>query len=60
MMQKTIDEAINETADKLLKVLNESGLPLAVIKLILNNMLLSIQQIPQVPTESEEAKDAEN
>ena len=60
MMQKTIDEAINETADKLLKVLNESGLPLAVIKLILNNMLLSIQQIPQVPTESEEAKDAKN
>lgn len=58
-MEKTIDQAINETAEKLLAVLNESGLPLAVIKLILTNLSLSIHQAPPAPT-TEEASDAEN
>lgn len=59
-MEKTIDQAINETAEKLLAVLNESGLPLAVIKLILNNLLLSIHQDPQAAPTTEEASDAKN
>ena len=57
--QKTIDDAINETAEKLAAVLNESGLPLSVIKLILTNTLYQVQQIQQAPVPTEEAKDAE-
>ena len=59
-MQKTIDEAINETAEKIVTVINESGLPLSVLKLIMTNTLLSLQQIEQAPAPTEEAKDAEN
>lgn len=59
-MQKTIDEAINETAEKIATVINESGLPLSVLKLIMTNTLLSLQQIPAAPAPTEEAKDAEN
>lgn len=59
-MQKTIDEAINETAVKIATVINESGLPLSVLKLIMTNTLLSLQQIEQAPAPTEEAKDAEN
>lgn len=59
-MQKTIDEAINETAEKIATVINESGLPLSVLKLIMTNTLLSLQQIPVAPAPTEEAKDAEN
>lgn len=59
-MQKTIDEAINETAEKIATVINESGLPLSVLKLIMTNTLLSLQQIEQAPAPTEEAKDAEN
>ena len=61
-MQKTIDEAINETADKLIHVINDSGLPLSVIKLILTNLqyqISNIQQQAPAPT-TEEAKDAKN
>lgn len=59
-MQKTIDEAINETAQQIAGMINNSGLPLSVIKLILTNTLLSIQQIEQqAPAPTEEAKDAE-
>ena len=58
--QKTIDDAINETAEKLAAVLNESGLPLSVIKLILTNTLYQVQQIQQAPVPTEEAKDAES
>ena len=58
-MQKTIDQAINETAEQLAGVINNSGLPLAVIKLILTNTLYQLNQIPQAPT-TEEASDAEN
>ena len=57
-MQKTIDEAINETAEKIATVINESGLPLSVLKLIMTNTLLSLQQIEQAPAPAEEAKDA--
>ena len=59
-MQKTIDEAINETAEKIATAINESGLPLSVLKLIMTNTLLSLQQIPEAPANSEEASDAEN
>ena len=59
-MQKTIDDAINETAEKIAAVINESGLPLSVLKLIMTNTLLSLQQIEQAPAPAEEAKDAEN
>ena len=61
-MQRTIDEAINETAQQIAGVINNSGLPLSVIKLIITNTLLSLQQIQptQVPTEeTEESEDAE-
>ena len=44
-MQKTIDEAINETAEKIATVLNESGLPISVVKLILTNTLYQVQQL---------------
>lgn len=60
-MQKTIDEAINETAEKIAIAINESGLPLAVIKLILGNTMLSLQQFEQqAPANTEEAKDGES
>lgn len=60
-MQKTIDEAINETAKKIATAINESGLPLSVLKLILTNTLFTIQQIEQqAPVPTEEASDAEN
>ena len=59
-MQKTIDEAINETAKKIATVINESGLPLSVLKLIMTNTLLSLQQIPEAPANTEEAKDGES
>lgn len=60
-MQKTIDQVINETAEKIATAINESGLPLSVIKLILTNTLFSIQQIEQqAPAPTEEASDAEN
>ena len=60
-MQKTIDEAINETAQKIAAVITDSGLPLSVLKLLLTNALMSLQQIQtQMPTPTEEAKDAEN
>ena len=59
-MQKTIDDAINETAKKIAAVINESGLPLSVLKLMLTNMLLSLQQIPEAPANTEEAKDGES
>ena len=58
-MQKTIDDAINETAEKIAIAINESGLPLSVLKLMLTNTLLSLQQIEQAPAPAEEAKDAE-
>lgn len=63
-MQKTIDDAINETANKLATVLNESMLPVAVLKLLLTNTLLSLQQIQPAqaaptPTEGDE-KNAES
>ena len=59
-MQKTIDDAINETADKLVAVLKESGLPVSVLKLLLTNTLLSLQQVqPQAPIK-EEADNAES
>ena len=62
-MQKTIDDAINETADKLVAVLQESGLPVSVLKLLLTNTLLSLQQVqPQAPqiTPMEESDNAES
>jgi hypothetical protein len=59
-MQKTIDEAINETAKQIADVINGCGLPLAVIKLIMTNTLLSLQQIPEAPANTEEAKDGES
>ena len=59
-MQKTIDQAINETAEQLAGVINNSGLPLAVIKLILTNTQYQLNQIPQAPVPTEEASDAEN
>lgn len=59
-MQRTIDDAINETADKLVAVLQESGLPVSVLKLLLTNTLLSLQQVqPQAPIK-EEADNAES
>ena len=58
-MQKTIDEAINETARKLAEVINESGLPLSILKLILSNTLMSLQQIPEPEAVKEESEDAE-
>ena len=58
-MQKTIDEAINETARKLADVINESGLPLSVLKLIISNTLMSLQQIPEPEAVKEESEDAE-
>lgn len=58
-MQKTIDEAITETADKLAAVINESGLPLSIIKLLLTNTLYQVNSIPQV-SQNEEATDAES
>ena len=58
-MQKTIDEAINETARKLAGVINESGLPLSVLKLIISNTLMSLQQIPEPEAVKEESEDAE-
>ena len=55
-MARTIDEAINETAEQLAGVINTSGLPLSVIKLILTNTLMSLQQIEQqAPAPTEEA-----
>lgn len=60
-MEKTIDQAINETAEQLAGVINNSGLPLAVIKLILTNIQYQLNQIPQAaPANTEEASDAEN
>ena len=61
-MQKTIDQAINETADKLAGVINESGLPLSIIKLLLTNTLYQIQSMEsaQAVQPNEEAKDAES
>ena len=59
-MQKTIDQAINETAEQLAGVINNSGLPLAIIKLILTNALYQLNQIPQAAPTTEEASDAEN
>ena len=59
-MQKTIDEAINETAERLADVINTSGLPLSILKLILTNTLYQLQQIQQAPAPTEEASDAEN
>jgi len=59
-MQKTIDQAINETAEQLAGVINNSGLPPAVIKLILTNIQYQLNQIPQAPVPTEEASDAEN
>ena len=59
-MQKTIDQAVNETAEKLAVVVNESGLPLSILKLILSNTLMSLQQIQeQAPVNNEEADNAE-
>ena len=58
-MQKTLDQAINDTAAKLAQVINESGLPLSVLKLILSNTLMSLQQIPEQAPVKEEADDAE-
>ena len=61
-MQKTIDDAINETANRLAEVINTSGLPLSVLKLMLTNTLMSLQRIqmvqPAAPTE--ESENAEN
>lgn len=59
-MKKTIDQAINETAEQLAGVINNSGLPLAVIKLLLTNTLYQLNQIPQAAPTTEEASDAEN
>lgn len=60
-MQKTIDEAINETAKQIADVINGCGLPLAVIKLILGNTMMSLQQFEQpAPANTEEAKDGES
>ena len=58
-MQKTLDQAINETAEKLAQVINESGLPLSVLKLLLSNTLMSLQQIQEQAPVKEEADDAE-
>ena len=41
-------------------VFNESGLPLSILKLILSNTLMSLQQIQeQAPVNNEEADNAE-
>lgn len=58
-MQKTIDQAVNETAEKLAVVINESGLPLSILKLILSNTLMSLQQIQEQAPKNEEADNAE-
>jgi hypothetical protein len=42
-------------------VINGCGLPLAVIKLILGNTMMSLQQFEQqAPANTEEAKDGES
>ena len=50
-MHKTIDSAISETAGKMAAVINESGLPLSILKLLLTNTLYQLQQIQEHNTE---------
>lgn len=61
-MQKTIDQAINETAQQIAGVINNSGLPLSIIKLLLTNTLYQIQSMEsaQAAQPNEEAKNAES
>lgn len=59
-MDKTVDQMIDETANKLATVINESGLPIAIIRLLLTNALYQLQTIQQQAPAQEEASDAKS
>ena len=43
--EKTIEEAISETEQGLIKVLEDSGLNVKVLELIVHNILLQLQNL---------------
>lgn len=59
-MDKTVDQMIDETANKLATVINESGLPISIIRLLLTNALYQLQTIQQQAPAQEEASDAKS
>ena len=59
-MDKTVDQMIDETANKLATVINESGLPIAISRLLLTNALYQLQTIQQQAPAQEEASDAKS
>jgi hypothetical protein len=46
-MERNIDDVINETGEKIAKAIQESGLPVSVLKLILSNILYQLNQTSQ-------------
>jgi hypothetical protein len=58
-MERNIDDVINETGEKIAKAIQESGLPVSVLKLILSNILYQLNQTSQ-SLQSEGVNNAEN